>query len=333
MYLTTAPICSNTSHQRSCGIEPLLHRALWWHLSQWDSSLHRLSAYGLSSLWWLCSRPHYHFLCCSLSHDWNKFAPSCFYPKRYTSSLSHVRFYSSSLRWWWLPPRSDGSCPPHGHGRNFFLTCPYCGNQNHPANKCWKQFSKPPTAQAILTPMAYYSPTLPCIPTPQYHVILTSAEYDTLPCSMGIDVSSSTSLVSLLAPSISSTSALLASSSPSWIINSRAFSDMTGTSSLLSSYHPTTSHPPITIVDGGPSPIQGRRTTCVTPSLSLHQILYVPSFLVNLLSISAIIHALPCMVTFFPFRCIFHDFYSERMINLCRENGKDIYELVDDGPS
>ena len=204
-----------------------------------------------------------------------------------------------------LPPCVDGNHPPCGRGRNLFPPCPHCGKQNHPANKCWKQFGKPPTAQAVLTPPVPFSPAPPNIPAPQYHMTLTLAEYDALRRFGSTDASSSASLVSLLAPSTSGTSALLASSSPSWIIDSRASSHMTGTSSLLSSYHPTLSHPPITIADGRPCPVQDRGTTRVTPSLSLHQILYVPGFPVNLLSISAITRALPCTVTFFPFHCIF----------------------------
>ena len=206
-----------------------------------------------------------------------------------------------------LPPRFDGNRPPHGCGHNLFPPCPHCGKQNHPANNCWKQFGKPPIAQAIMTP-----PALPNIRGPQYHVTLTPAEYDALRCFVNIDASSSASLASLPAPSTSGTSALLASSSPSRIIDSGASSHLTGTSSLLSSYHPTPSHPPITIADGRPCPVQGCGTTRVTPSLSLHQILYVHGFPVNLLSISAITRALPCTVTFFPFHCIFQDFIPDR---------------------
>ena len=123
-----------------------------------------------------------------------------------------------------LPPRFDGNCPPRGRDRNLFPPCPHCGKQNHPANKCWKQFSKPPTAQAVLTPLAP-----PNIPAPQYHVTLTPTEYDALRHFSSTDASSSTSLASLPSPSTSGTSTLLASSSPSWIIDSGASSHMTRT--------------------------------------------------------------------------------------------------------
>ena len=233
-----------------------------------------------------------------------------------------------------LPPCFDGNRPPRGRGRNLFPPCPHYSKQNHPTNKCWKQFSKPPTAQAVLTPLALPNiPAPPNIHAPQYHVTLTPAEYDALCRFASIDASSSANLASLPAPSTSGTSALLASSSPSWIIDSRASSHMTETSSLLSSYHPTPSHPPVTIADGRPCLVQGRGTTRVTPSLSLHQILYVPGFPVNLLSISAITRALLCTVIFFPFHCIFQDLYTGQRIGLGCENGRGIYELVADEPS
>ena len=119
-----------------------------------------------------------------------------------------------------LPPSFDGNRTPHGCGRNRFLPCPHYDKQNHPTNKCWKQFGKPPTAQAVLTPPA--SPNIlapPNMVAPQYHVTLTSAEYDTLRRFASTDASSSASLASLPAPSTSGTSAILASSSPSLIID------------------------------------------------------------------------------------------------------------------
>ena len=210
-----------------------------------------------------------------------------------------------------LPPRFDGNRPPRGRGCNLFPPCPHCGKQNHPAN-----ISEPSN-----------------IPAPKYHVTLMPAKYDALRHFASTDTSYFASLVSLPAPSTSGTSALLASSSPSWILDSGVSSHMTGTSSLISSYHPTPSHSPVTIADGRPCPVQGRCTTRVTPSLSLHRILYVPGFPINLLSISAITRALPCTVTFFPFHCIFQDLYTGRRIGLGRENWQGIYELVADDPS
>ena len=223
-----------------------------------------------------------------------------------------------------LSPCSNGNRPPRGHDCNSFLSCPYCDKQNLFANKCWQQFGKPPTSQAVVTPSATLSPTSPSIHTPQYHVTLTSVEYEALRCSKSTYASSSSArLTSLSVPFTLGTSALLASCSPSWIINSSTSSHMTRTPSLVSSYHPTPSHPPITIVDGWPCPIQSHATTYVTDSLSLHRIL------INLLSISA----LPYTVALFPFHCIFKDLYIRQRNGLGREDGQDIYELAFDEPS
>ena len=63
-----------------------------------------------------------------------------------------------------LPPRFDGNRPPRGRGHNLFPPCSHCGKQNHPANKCWKQFGKPLTAQAVLTPLAPCTAQHPCSP-------------------------------------------------------------------------------------------------------------------------------------------------------------------------
>ena len=149
-----------------------------------------------------------------------------------------------------LPSRSDGDHAPHGRSCKFFLPCPYCRKQNHIANKFWKQFGKPPIAQAVVTLSPTRSKALLGTPTPHYYVTLTLAEYDAF-CGFGsTDASSSASLASLPTASTSGTSAHLASSSPMWIIDSRASSHMTGTSLLLLSYHPIPSHPPVIIADG-----------------------------------------------------------------------------------
>ena len=74
-----------------------------------------------------------------------------------------------------LPPRSDGSRPPRGYGRNSYTPCLYCDKKNHFSNKCWKHFGKPPTAQAVVTLLATLSPAFPDTPTLHYHATLTLA--------------------------------------------------------------------------------------------------------------------------------------------------------------
>ena len=69
------------------------------------------------------------------------------------------------------------------------------------------------------------------------------------------------------------------------------------------------------------------------PSRTLHNVLYVPSFPINLLSISTITCTLNCVVIFYPFLCVFQDLCTSQRIGLGLENGCEIYHLMSDTPS
>ena len=132
--------------------------------------------------------------------------------------------------------------------------------------------------------------------------------------------------------STSRTQAFLASRS-SWVIDSGASTHMTGTPSTLSSLTPTTAYPPVSIADGRSCYVKGYGSTKPTPSLTLHNVLYVPGFPTNLLSISTITHTLNCVTIFYPFHCVFQDLRTSQRIGLGRENDCGIYELMLDTPS
>ena len=67
--------------------------------------------------------------------------------------------------------------------------------------------------------------------------------------------------------------------------------------------------------------------------LTLHNVLYVPGFPTNLLSISTITRTLNCVAIFYPFHCVFQDLHTGQRIGLGHKNGRGIYELVSDTPS
>ena len=119
----------------------------------------------------------------------------------------------------------------------------------------------------------------------------------------------------------------------SWVIDSGASSHMTGFPSVLTAYRPETSIPDVRIADGRSCPVLGSGQSRATSSLPLQNVLYIPGFPANLLSISAITKALHCGVFFFPHHCVFQDLDTSRRIGLGRENGRGIYELVADSPS
>ena len=91
----------------------------------------------------------------------------------------------------------------------------------------------------------------------------------------------------------------------SWVIDSGASAHMTRTPSTLSSLTPTTAYPPVSLADCRSCSVKGYGSTKPTPSLTLHNILYVPGFPTNLLFISTITRTLNCVAIFYPFLCVF----------------------------
>ena len=146
-----------------------------------------------------------------------------------------------------------------------------------------------------LTPPSISTP--PVRPTIQ--MTFTPAEYEAWKQSQA-----STSIANLA--STSCIHAFLASRF-SWVIDSGASAHMTGTPSTLSSLTPTTAYPPVSITYGHSCSIKAYGLTKLTPSLTLHNVLYVLGFPTNLLSISTITRTLYCVAIFYPFYCVFQD--------------------------
>ena len=220
------------------------------------------------------------------------------------------------------------SAQPTAKGKQIFMSCTYCGKTTHALEKCWKEFEKPRWAQAMFS-FITRSPTPPNISTPPVEPTIqmnfTPAEYEAWKQSQA-------SISTANLASTSGTHAFLASRS-SWVIDSGASAHMTGTPSTLSPLTLTTAYPPVSIADGLSCSIKGYRSTKPTPSLTLHNVLYVLGFSTTLLSISTITRTLNCVAIFYPFHCVFQDLRTGQRIGLGRENGREIYELVSDTPS
>ena len=214
------------------------------------------------------------------------------------------------------------------NGKQIFSPCSYCGKTTHASEKCWKELGKPEWAQAMFFSTTL-SPTLPSISTPPVkrtiQMTFTSAEYEAWKQSQA----------STLIANLASTSCIHAfhASRLSWVIDSGAVAHMTETPSTLFSLTPTTAYPPVSIEDGHSCSVKGYGLTKLTPSLTLHNVLYVLGFPTNLLSISTITHTLNCAAIFYPFYCVFQDLRTGQRIDLGCENGRGIYELVSNTPS
>ena len=114
-----------------------------------------------------------------------------------------------------------------------------------------------------------------------------------------------------------------------WIIDSGATDHMTGSSSIFSSYKPCAGSKIVKIADGSLSPIAGNGDIKLSPSITLSNVLHVPKFLCNLLSISKVTKDLNCRANFFHSHCEFQDTDLGKMIGNARECG-GLY-ILDDG--
>ena len=80
-----------------------------------------------------------------------------------------------------------------------------------------------------------------------------------------------------------------------------------GALSEFASYFPSMHMHPETVrtADGTSQPIKGTGSVHCTPSFTLSSVLHVPSFPVNLISVSSIIDQLKCTVLFDEDMCVF----------------------------
>jgi hypothetical protein len=137
---------------------------------------------------------------------------------------------------------------------------------------------------------------------PVDQVLISKTEYDSL-----LQSAHSSSLIA------SSNTCLHSSSGPSWVIDSRTFNYMTGNSSLLSHISSTCSLSFVTVANGTKTPVQGKGAV-TTFDLTLSDVLYLPHFPFNLLSVHKLTLALTCFVTFYPSHCEFQDLKTKMMI-------------------
>ena len=89
---------------------------------------------------------------------------------------------------------------------------------------------------------------------------------------------------------------------------------MSGTQNLFTTLSQLSHIQFVTITDGRTYHISGE-VVQISSQLSLKNVLSVPNFPVNLLSIRAITKQLRCYVTFFPFHCTFRDLQTGKRIS------------------
>lgn len=113
-------------------------------------------------------------------------------------------------------------------------------------------------------------------------------------------------------------------SNSSWILDSGASKHVTGRSSEFASYklYPSSYKKTVQTADGTFQPIRGVGTVKCTPSITLSSVLYVPSFGVNLVSISSLVDQLDCQIFLDRENCIIQERKTGRRLGTgVRHNG------------
>lgn len=98
-----------------------------------------------------------------------------------------------------------------------------------------------------------------------------------------------------------------------WIIDSGASDHMTYERSYFT--HLSSSHvSSVTNANGETFPVLGTGSIQITPSLTLHNVLYVPALSHHLISVPQINAQSKCSVTFFPMYVVFQDLLTKEII-------------------
>ena len=104
--------------------------------------------------------------------------------------------------------------------------------------------------------------------------------------------------------------------SPDWILDSGASKHVAGTSTEFESYtqYPITHCETIQTADGTSQPIKGVGSVQCTPTIKLSDVLHVPAFPVNLLSLSALIDQIDCRITLDKKICLIQERMTGRKL-------------------
>lgn len=109
-----------------------------------------------------------------------------------------------------------------------------------------------------------------------------------------------------------------APSSPpaTWIIDSGASNHMTHTLSFFTNHASVPHAKPVKLPTGDVTPISYIGSVKLSNDLCLDNVLCVPNFHFNLLSISKLTSSLNCAAIFFPSFCVFQDLSSRKLIGV-----------------
>jgi hypothetical protein len=99
-----------------------------------------------------------------------------------------------------------------------------------------------------------------------------------------------------------------------WLIDSGASRHMSGSYENFVDYNPDLKRQSVKLADGSSQTVLGSGTIMCGSNMPLLSVLHVPSFPINLLSISCITKELNCAAVFFPTWCLFQEFGTGKIL-------------------
>ncbi|KAJ0539365.1 putative RNA-directed DNA polymerase [Helianthus annuus] len=111
-----------------------------------------------------------------------------------------------------------------------------------------------------------------------------------------------------------------------WIVDSGATTHITHRKEWLDNQVTTSNEMQVSIPNGSLIPVEGKGACTLPNGLKINNVLHVPKFTCNLLSVSRLSNDLQCAVTFFPTFCVMQDLTTRKLIGAgeCKDG---LYEV------
>lgn len=190
--------------------------------------------------------------------------------------------------------------------------CTYCNGDNHLAENCFKLHGYPEWH-----PKGRTGPKI------------ESSKNSFVPTSTA-DPAIATGLVAQSGTSNSSYSFSVFTRNRDWIIDTGATDHMTCDHAKFTNLSTNNSKPAIINANGISSPVTGMGSVHISPSLSISNVLFVPSLNCNLLSVSQLTESHECVITFFPTHCVLQNMHTKEKIGSGKRSGGLYYLELED---
>ena len=200
------------------------------------------------------------------------------------------------------------------------MHCSHCNRDNHTVEKCFHLHGFPPGHKFHKKGEKSRNKSGPSVNNSQLETpSFTQEQYQQIMALLNNgNAQSKANIAGQLSPFCLS-SHISSSHSNKWIIDSGATHHITSTLELLSEVSPSP-HTSVTLPNGNKVQIDSIGSTNFGSDFSLSNVLHVPSFCVNLLSVSKITKSLNCSITFFADFCILQDLATKKTIGLGRQH-------------